>query len=178
MPPQGTGLALVSHALEPHPPSLGTVLRGWLLVSFPNLSFLCFRSFGTYLVPPPRDAGGGFDHQAPLRRGQSRTPAPKGARGREQAGPAHPAQSTCRAPERSCFLGKAGCEWDDSGQAPSANPNARRARPHSHPAEMFPGAAPPALRAGGSCRELHQPHKPRFRKTPEVFSYSQEQLLG
>lgn len=74
-----------------------------------------------------------------------------------QARPAHPAQSTSQAPERNSFLGKAGCKRDDSGQALAANPNARRARSHSHPAEMFPGAAPPAPAAGareaaaGSC---------------------------
>lgn len=44
----------------------------------PNLCFLCFRSFITYLVPHPRDPTGGFDHPdtppaSPLeRRGEPR----------------------------------------------------------------------------------------------------------
>lgn len=87
-------------------------------------------------------------HQAPLRRGESQRGQKSSPRGSAGLDAEHPEQSTSQAPKRSCFLGKAGCERDDSGQALAANPNACRARPHSHPAEMFPGAAPPAPGAG------------------------------
>lgn len=186
-----SGTKLVSRALAPYPPSLGTMQRGWLFVSFPNLYLLCFSSFGTYLVPPPRDPTSGFDHpdQAPLRRGESRggqkssprgsTAQPRPAWAAQSTSQQHraAAQSTSQAPERSSFLGKAGCKRDDSGQAllPSQT-------------QQGPAAFPPCgdvswgrPSGSGSWRQLQgaaPAPQPRFRKTPEVFSRSQKHLLG
>ena len=82
----GTGLAPPSRALVPSPlsaPSPGRMQTGWLLVSFPTASFLCVRSFGTYLLPHPKDphpcaraAALTHLHQAPLKKRRKRRREP------------------------------------------------------------------------------------------------------
>lgn len=81
-----------------------------------------------------------------------------------QARSPHPPQSMSQAPKRSCFLGKAGCEQDDSGQQlllPT----------QTHGPVTFPpcgdvswGRLSTSGREslGGSHGELPQPHHPGF----------------
>lgn len=191
MHPQGTGtgLALPSRALVPHPPSPGRMQRGWLLVSFPNLSFLCFRSFGTYLVPPPRDPTGGFDlpdtpPPSPLeKRGEptrAKIQPPREHRAGCRQGQHIQHRAHPRLPRGAAFLER---------QVASGMTQVRLSLPTQ--THAGPGRIPTLRRCflGPPLRHREQERgrqlqgaapapQPRFRKTPEVFSYSQKHLLG
>lgn len=186
MPPRGTGLALVSQALVPHPPSLGRMQRGWLLVSFPNLPFLCFRSFGTCLVPSP-DPTGGFDH------GDTPPASPPEQRGEARRAEMQPLRE-CRAAHRQgqhmqhrahprLLRGAAFLERQVARGMTQVRlwlPTQTHAGPGRIPTLRRCFLGPP-LRQQETGRQLQgaaPAPQPRFRQAPEVFSHSQKHLLG
>lgn len=186
MPPQGTGLALVSPALVPHPPSLGRTQRGWLLVSFPD--FLCFRSFGTYLVPLPRDPPVALITQTPpaspleqrgeLRRAELQPPRERKAARRQGQHIQHRAHP--RLLRGAAFLERQVASG--MTQVRLWLPTQTHAGPGHIPTLRRCFLGPPLrlqLRQRGRKLQGAAPApQPRFRQTPEVFSHSQKHLLG